>query len=57
MARLVRGEEVAPSEIYFRCAVRLRTSSPAWDWVNRTLFVGRGERYPDRVVIHLFSMG
>lgn len=56
MARLVRGEDVDPSEIYFRCAVRLRASAAGWDWVNRTLFVGSGERYPDRVVIHLFAV-
>lgn len=56
MARLIRGEAVAPAEIYFRCAVRLRTSAPTWDWVNRTLFVGTGERYPDKVVVHLFRM-
>jgi hypothetical protein len=56
MARLVRGESVDPAEIYFRCAPRLRTSAPAWDWVNRTLFVGTGERYPDRVVVHLYAV-
>jgi hypothetical protein len=56
MARLVAGEPVDPGEIYFRCAVRLRSSEPAWDWVNRTLFVGSGERYPDKVVVHLFAV-
>lgn len=56
MDRLVRGEAVDPSEIYFRCSVRLRTSAPAWDWVNRTLFVGTGERYPDTVLVHVFAL-
>ncbi|MGN6405985.1 DUF3237 domain-containing protein [Sinomonas sp.] len=56
MARLVAGEAVDPVEIYFRCAVRLRTSAAEWDWMNRTLFVGSGERYPDKVVVHLFAV-
>ena len=56
LARIARGEPVDPSEIYFRCAVRLRASASQWDWVNRTLFVGAGERYPDAVVIHLFAV-
>ncbi|WP_138444172.1 DUF3237 domain-containing protein [Sinomonas susongensis] len=57
MGRLIRGEAVDPAEIYFRCAVRLRASAPAWDWVNRTLFVGTGERYPGSVLVHIFAMG
>ncbi|WP_430297443.1 DUF3237 domain-containing protein [Sinomonas sp. B1-1] len=57
LGRIARGEAVDPQEIYFRCAPRLRTSAPQWDWVNRTLFVGTGERYPDRVVVHVFAVG
>lgn len=56
LERLARGEAVDPVEVYFRCAPRLRTSSPRWDWVNRTVFVGSGERYPDRVVVHVFAV-
>lgn len=56
MTRLIRGEAVDPAEIYFRCALRLHTSAAGWDWVNRTLFVGTGERYPDRVVVHVFAV-
>jgi hypothetical protein len=56
LGRIARGEPVDPAEIYFRCAPRLRSSAPQWDWVNRTLFVGTGERYPDRVVVHVFAM-
>ena len=57
LARIAAGEPVDPAEIYFRCFPRLRTSAPAWDWLNRTLFVGTGQRYPDRVVVHLFAVG
>lgn len=56
LGRIARGEPVDPAEIYFRCAPRLRASDPQWDWVNRTLFVGTGERYPDSVVVHLFAV-
>ena len=56
MEKLARGEDVDPAEIYFRCALRLRSSAPGWEWVNRTVFVGTGERRPDRVLVHVFAV-
>jgi hypothetical protein len=43
-ARIARGEAVAPSEYYLRTAPFFETSSPAYDWLNRILSVGIGER-------------
>jgi hypothetical protein len=51
--RLVRGENVDPDRIYFRCAPKL-TASGTWDWLNSKILVGSGERHPDSVVINIF---
>lgn len=44
MARLAKGERVDPSQMYFRIAPRFETAAPAYDWLNRLLAVGVGER-------------
>lgn len=54
--RLMRGEVVDPDRIYFRCAPALRAPQGAWEWVNRTLFVGTGRRHPDSVEIAVFAV-
>jgi hypothetical protein len=46
LAKLGRGEAVAPSEYYFRIAVRFETSDPELAWLNRVLAVGVGQRPP-----------
>jgi len=42
--RLVRGEEVEPSEYYFRTHVRLSTSARRLAWMNGLIAVSTGER-------------
>ena len=42
--RLARGEEVAPSEYYFRTHVRLSTSASRLAYMNGILAVSTGER-------------
>jgi hypothetical protein len=42
--RLARGEEVAPSEYYFRTHVRLSTAASRLFWVNDLIAVSTGER-------------
>ena len=42
--RLARGEEVAPSEMYYRIAPTFETADPRYDWMNRMLCIGVGER-------------
>lgn len=44
MARLAKGDAVDPSEMYFRIAPKFETSAPAYDWLNRLLAIGTGER-------------
>lgn len=56
MARLVRGEPVDPSLIYFRCSPSFETASAALSWINERMFVGTGARYPDKVVMRFFEL-
>ena len=55
-ARLRAGEPVDPAEYYFRTAVRLATSSSRWRRLNDILCVGRGERGPLDVTIHVHEV-
>jgi hypothetical protein len=55
-ARLVRGEAVDPSLVYFRCHPFLETASPRLAWVNERLFVGSGVRRPDCVEMKFFVL-
>jgi hypothetical protein len=56
MAKLVRGEPVDPSLVYFRCAPSFETSSKALGWINERIFVGSGVRTPDRVLLNVFEV-
>ncbi|MFO7550734.1 MAG: DUF3237 domain-containing protein [Haliea sp.] len=44
MAKLAAGEPVDYRDIYFRIAPRFDTADPRYDWLNRILTVGIGER-------------
>ena len=56
-AKLMRGEPVDPSLVYFRCApvFEVATSSKL-AWINERIFVGSGVRRPDRVEIAVFTL-
>jgi Protein of unknown function (DUF3237) len=54
--KLVRGERVDPGRIYFRCAPKLTTASARLSWLNSRIFLGTGERHPDTVVVHVFTV-
>lgn len=56
IARLVRGEPVDPACIYFRSYPRFETASPALGWMNESLFIGTGARYPDRVELRFYRI-
>ena len=57
IARLVRGEQVAPEAIYFRCVPTFEVSSLALEWLTQSIFVGTGARFPDRVQLSIFRLG
>ena len=56
MARLVRGEAVDPSQIYFRCSPQFETAAPALRWITERLFVGTGARHPDKVLMRFWVL-
>jgi len=55
--RLAAGEDVDPSEYYFRTLVTLETGAAAHAWVNQRLFVALAARLPSAVVIDLHEIG
>lgn len=56
MARLVRGEPVDPSQIYFRCSPSFETASASLRWITERMFVGAGARHPDKVVMRFWQL-
>lgn len=56
MARLGRGEAVSASEYYFRIQAQFETSAPKFEWLNRVLAIGIGDRRPDGPVYSLFEI-
>ncbi len=56
IAKLMAGQPVDPDRIYFRSVPALRAPAGGWEWVNRTLFVGRGIRRPDAVELTVFAV-
>jgi hypothetical protein len=56
MAKLLRGEPVDPSQVYFRCHPRFETASKTLGWISDRMFVGVGVRHPGEVVMRFFSL-
>ena len=56
MARLIAGEVVPPDQSYMRAVAEIAAPPGKYDWLNRSLFVSWGERYPDKVVIHYYQV-
>ena len=56
IAKLVRGEPVAPEAIYFRCVPTFEVSSPELAWLTQSIFVGTGARFPDHVQLSLYRL-
>ena len=56
MQRLAKGEPVDPGEYYFRAAPIFAAPSGRYEWLNRSLFISSGERYPGKVVLRVFQV-
>jgi hypothetical protein len=56
MAKLMRGEPVAPALVYFRCSPSFETASASLAWITERLFIGTGARHPDKVVMRFFEV-
>ena len=56
MKRLLAGEVVDPTTVYFRTAPKFETASPDLQWLTRAVFIGMGERYPNDVRIRFYRL-
>ena len=56
MGKLLRGEPVNASQVYFRCSPRFETASPSLKWINERMFVGAGARHPAEVVMRFYAL-
>lgn len=56
MARIDRGEEVGPHEVYFRTAAFFETAAPQHDWLNHVVALGIGHRRADGPVYNVFEL-
>ena len=48
-ARIARGEQVSPSDYYLRTVPFFETSFTRYEWLNRIVSIGIGERLADGV--------
>ena len=55
-AKLMAGQPVDPSLVYFRTVAKFETSVPELAWLMRSIFVGTGERYPADVLIRFWKV-
>jgi hypothetical protein len=55
-AKLLAGEPVDPSRVYFRTIPVFETSAPELQWLTRAIFIGIGERHPHDAVIHVWKV-
>jgi uncharacterized protein DUF3237 len=56
MERLDRGEDVAPSEYYFRTAPIFEAPDGEYDWLNMILAFAVGRRLPTGVVYSVYAL-
>ena len=55
-ARIARGETVGPTDYYLRTAPFFETAAPKYDWLNRIVTVGVGERLPKGASYEVFEV-
>jgi hypothetical protein len=56
MARLANGDSVDPTEYYFRINPLFDTADPNYEWLNRIVAVGTGNRLPGGPVFSVFEI-
>jgi hypothetical protein len=54
--RILKGEDIDPSEYYFRTAPRFEAGSGTYGWLNRLLAVGVGRRTAAGMVTDIFAV-
>ena len=56
MERLNKGEKVDPSEYYFRIAPFFETGAEKYDWLNRVVSVGTGQRLASGPLYEIYQI-
>lgn len=56
MAKLAQGEPVDPATYYFRIVPSFATSDPRYEWLNRVIAIGCGERLPTGPVYRIHEL-
>ena len=56
MARLARGDDVAPDEYFFRTLMRFQTGAPAWLHLNRVMALAVGQRQAGLVLLDVYRI-
>ena len=54
--KLLAGESVDPSLVYFRTVPKFETSAKNLQHLTRSIFIGIGERYPTEVVVRFWKV-
>jgi Protein of unknown function (DUF3237) len=57
IARLSAGEDVDPALYYFRTNPVFEVQAGPHAWLRRSVFVARGIRKPDHVIVEVFEVG
>jgi Protein of unknown function (DUF3237) len=56
MRALDRGETVDPASYYFRLSGLFETGAPQYDWLNRVIAIGIGNRPPNGPIYNVFEV-
>lgn len=56
MERLASGDQVDPSEYYFRTTPIFETGAPGYEWLNGIVAIAAGERRADEVIITVYEV-
>lgn len=56
MARLARGEAVAPGEYFFRTVMRFTSGHAAWQHLNKVIALAVGQREATRVILDVYRL-
>lgn len=54
--RIANGEKVSPDAYYFRATPSFETPPGKYDWLTQTLFISKGIRDPDGVIIQVWKI-
>lgn len=56
MERLAAGEEVDPKEYYFRTTPRFIAPAGRYDWLNKSIYLCSGARFPDGIRLWFYRV-